>query len=161
LIAKAAPMLTERTMNAPRPYVPAFRRIRYAARYLRAFLSAVVIEREAVLLRTGRTIIRGKVRRAIIGCIPGLALHLKRTHGLTGGCTSCGASCNLLFRCPHWDEESRLCSIYEDRPIACRLFPITPSDLRDRDLAASGTTCGYAFGRKDSRRDRSCQSERA
>ena len=89
--------------------------------------------------RPERTIIWGKIRRTMIGCVPGLALHLKRKHGLTGGCTSCGASCNLLFRCPHWDEESRLCSIYEDRPIVCRLFPITPSDLRDRDLAAGGS----------------------
>ena len=45
---------------------------------------------------------------------PGLASHLKRKHDLTGGCTSCGASCNLLFKCPHWTEGSRRCSIYED-----------------------------------------------
>jgi hypothetical protein len=52
-------MLTERTMNAPRPYVPAFRRIRYAARYLRAFVSAIVVDPEVILRKTGRTIIRG------------------------------------------------------------------------------------------------------
>jgi Fe-S-cluster containining protein len=97
----------------------------------------------------------------MIGSDPGLASHLKRKHGLTGGCASCGASCNLLFKCPHWDEASRLCSIYEDRPIACRMFPITPADLRDRDLAASGTKCGYSFVRKGSRQDRSWQSENA
>jgi hypothetical protein len=161
LIAKAFPMLTKRTMDAPRPHVPAFRQVRYAARYLRAFVSSIAGEPEVMLRKAGRTIIRGKMRRALIGCVPGLALHLKRKHGLTGGCASCGASCILLFKCPHWDEESRLCSIYEDRPMACRMFPITPADLRDRDLAASGAPCGYSFVHKDSRRDQPGQSEYA
>lgn len=143
-------MPTGRTMNAPRPYARAFRRIRYGARYLRAFMWAIAVNPEAILRKTGRTIIRGKIRRAIICCVPGLALHLQREHGLTGGCISCGASCNLLFKCPHWDVESRLCSIYDDRPLTCRVFPITPSDIRDRDLASSSTPCGYSFVPKDS-----------
>ena len=152
-------MLTERMMHAPRPCAPGFRRIRHAARYLCALLSAIGTDPDAILRQPGRTIIRGKIRRAMIGCVPGLALNLRRKHGLTGGCTSCGASCNLLFTCPHWDKESRLCSIYEDRPLACRMFPITPADLRDRSLAASGTKCGYCFVRKVSPLDRSRQSE--
>ena len=100
-------MLTERMMHAPRPCAPGFRRIRHAARYLCAFLSAIGTDPDAILRRPGRTIIRGKIRRAMIGCVPGLASNLRRKHGLTGGCTSCGASCNLLFTCPHWDKESR------------------------------------------------------
>jgi Fe-S-cluster containining protein len=154
-------MLTETTMHAPRPYAPGFRRIRYAACYLRAFLSVIVADPEAILREPERTIIRGKLRRAMIGCVPGLPALLRRKHGLTGGCISCGASCNLLFTCPHWDEESRLCSIYEDRPMACRMFPITPADLRDRDLAASGAKCGYSFDRNGPRQDRSPQSRNA
>ena len=152
-------MLTEKMMEAPRLYAPAIRRIRYAVRYLRAFMSTIVVDPEVILRKTGRTIIRGKIRRAMIGCIPGLASQLKWKYGLTGGCISCGASCNLLFKCPHWDEGSRRCSIYEDRPMACRMFPITPADLRDRDLAASGTTCGCSFDREDPRRpDRGSQA---
>jgi len=27
------------------------------------------------------------------------------------------------FTCRHWDEETRLCGIYEDRPDMCRNFP--------------------------------------
>jgi Putative zinc- or iron-chelating domain len=154
-------MLTERMMEAPRLYAPAIRRIRYAVRYLRAFMSTIVVDPEVILRKTGRTIIRGKIRRAMIGCIPGLASQLKRKYGLTGGCISCGASCNLLFKCPHWDEGSRRCSIYEDRPMACRMFPITPADLRDRDLAASGTKCGYSFVRIVSLQDRSRQAKSA
>jgi hypothetical protein len=102
------------------------------------------------LRKTERRIIWGKIRRAIICCVPGLALHLQRKHGLAGGCVSCGASCNLLFRCPHWDEKSRLCSIYDDRPLTCRVFPITPSDISDRDLASTTTRCGYSFVQKAS-----------
>lgn len=28
-----------------------------------------------------------------------------------------------LYMCSHWDEETRLCGIYEDRPPMCRTFP--------------------------------------
>ena len=34
------------------------------------------------------------------------------------------------FTCRHWDEETRLCGIYEDRPEMCRGFPY-------------GKGCGY------------------
>lgn len=27
------------------------------------------------------------------------------------------------FTCRHWDEDTRLCGIYEDRPAMCRKFP--------------------------------------
>lgn len=27
------------------------------------------------------------------------------------------------FTCRHWDESTRLCGIYEDRPKMCRRFP--------------------------------------
>jgi Fe-S-cluster containining protein len=27
------------------------------------------------------------------------------------------------FTCRHWDEDTRLCGIYEDRPMMCREFP--------------------------------------
>ena len=95
--------------------------------------------------RNGRVLIRGKFRRIFLTSIPPLARYLQRYHGLQGGCQSCGASCNLLNRCPHWDPHSRLCTVYELRPNTCRLFPITPADLRDRDLALAGQSCGFQF----------------
>jgi Putative zinc- or iron-chelating domain len=144
-LLKQSHVLPDGSTAASRPYARALRRIRNMARYLHAFVRLIIVDPEVIWRKTDRTIFWGKIRRAIIGCIPGLALRLKRKHGLTGGCISCGASCNLLLQCPHWDEESRLCSIYDDRPITCRLFPITPSDLRERDLASSDTTCGYSF----------------
>jgi hypothetical protein len=142
--------LTGRVMNVLRPYARASRRIRYGARYLRAFMWVIALDPGAILRKTERRIFWGKIRRAIICCVPGLALYLQRKHGLVGGCVSCGASCNLLFKCPHWDEKSRLCSIYDDRPLTCRVFPITPADIRDRDLASSTTCCGYSFAPKAS-----------
>ena len=144
-LLKQSLVLPDSTMGESRPYVRAFRRIRHLARYLHAFMRMILVDPEVIWRKTDRTIFWGKIRRVLIGCIPGLAFRLKRKHGLTGGCISCGASCNLLLQCPHWDEESRLCSIYDDRPITCRLFPITPSDIRDRDLASNSTTCGYSF----------------
>src|ERR1017187_354888 len=74
-----------------------------------------------------------------------LARHLRAHFGLQGGCNSCGEIVNLLFRCPHWDTDSRLCTVYESRPLVCRMFPITPTDLRDRDLSLRHTVCGFQF----------------
>ena len=74
-----------------------------------------------------------------------LARHLRAHYGLQGGCNSCGASCNLLFRCPHWDADSRLRTVYESR--ATRLPHVShhPADLRDRDLELRHTVCGFHF----------------
>jgi hypothetical protein len=104
-----------------------------------------VFSRRGVLTREGRSLIRGKFRRLLICSVPPLARYLHAYYGLQGGCNSCGASCNLLFRCPHWDRDSRLCTIYESRPRVCRMFPITPTDLRDRDSVLPGTVCGFHF----------------
>ncbi len=109
------------------------------------FVAAAFSARDGLLSARGRTLIRGKIRRSFLSLCPPLARALQQKHGLAGGCSSCGASCNLLFQCPHWDARSRLCSVYEDRPAVCRLFPITPSDIRDRDLVAPGLRCGFSF----------------
>lgn len=131
-----------------------------ALRYLRAFAQVLAANPEILLQKSGRTLIRGKIRRWAICLVPGLAAYLKRKHGITGGCISCGASCNLLFRCPQWNVETRLCTIYADRPLTCRQFPITPSDLADRSLAANGTPCGHSFGAGGAGRDESLQPDR-
>jgi hypothetical protein len=95
----------------------------------------------------GRQLIWGKLRRVIISTCPPLARYLQKQYKLSGGCQGCGASCNLLFQCPHWDENSNLCTVYEDRPNICRLFPITPADIRDRNLVSRKIPCGYVFPR--------------
>ena len=117
-----------------------------------SFVTAV-FSREGMLAREGRILIRGKFRRLLICSVPPLARHLGGHYGLQGGCDGCGASCNLLFRCPLWDTDSRLCTVYESRPCVCRMFPITPTDLRDRDLVLRQTVCGFHFAaeKKDTR----------
>lgn len=107
----------------------------------------VSFSREGLFSRDGRTLIWGKARRLAISAFPPLARALQRHYGMKGGCSNCGTSCQLLFRCPHWVAESRLCSVYEDRPSICRMFPITPADIRDRNIAAkkNGTVCGFTF----------------
>jgi hypothetical protein len=93
----------------------------------------------------GRKLIWGKVRRATLSLCPPLCRYLQKKHQLSGGCVSCGASCTLLFKCPHWNEDSHLCGVYEDRPSICRLFPITPSDINDRNLVLPDKSCGFKF----------------
>ena len=96
--------------------------------------------------REGRILIWGKFRRVVLSSVPPLAKHLQKHYGVKGGCEGCGSSCNLLFQCPHWEEQTGLCSVYEDRPNICRLFPITPADIRDRNLVAKNLqTCGFSF----------------
>jgi hypothetical protein len=148
------------TTHAPkRTNVRALRRIRNALVYARAMVRALVVNPRVLWHAGQRAILWGKIRRALICLIPGLALHLKQKYGLAGGCVSCGTSCNLLFRCPHWNPSSHLCSIYDDRPMTCRQFPVTPADLRDRSLASGTTDCGYRFVRNDSGTRPSWQSD--
>jgi Fe-S-cluster containining protein len=107
--------------------------------------ASLLFSRRGLMSREGRVFATGKIRRAALSCFPLLAMKLKKYYGLSGGCNGCGVSCNLMFRCPQWDPASRLCTIYENRPNVCRLFPITPSDIVERNLAASGGNCGYWF----------------
>jgi len=104
--------------------------------------------RQGFFSAEGRILIWGKFRRFILTLFPPLATHLQSKYGLVGECVSCGASCKLLFQCPHWDDHSNLCTVYEDRPNICRHFPITPSDLRDRDIVLRKSPCGFAFTKK-------------
>jgi len=105
----------------------------------------VMFSKKGLGSKTGRILIWGKFRRVCLSLLPPLAHYLHRKYGLSGGCRSCGASCKLLFKCPHWNESSHLCSVYEDRPSICRLFPITPSDITDRNLVLPGESCGFVF----------------
>ena len=123
-----------------------FRRFWYFLERLVPFVRVSLTE-NGLGSRKGRTLIWGKARRLVLSAVPPLARALQRHYGLKGGCQNCGASCQLLFKCPHWDDRSRLCSVYQDRPNICRLFPITPADIRDRNLVAgkSRQACGYNF----------------
>lgn len=121
------------------------RRFVYTIQYLIPVTKVAFFTRDGVYSKEGRILVWGKFRRMFISFFPSYAHKLQTKYGLTGGCRSCGASCKLLIQCPHWDEKSHLCSIYEDRPPACRLFPITPADIRDRDIVLKKEPCGFAF----------------
>ena len=145
----SSPFLFIRLSRLTFPGSEAIRQLwRVAPPFVRA-----VFSREGLLTQEGRILIRGKFRRLLICSVLPLARHLRAHYGLQGGCNSCGASCNLLFRCPHWDTDSGLCTVYESRPRVCRMFPITPTDLRDRDLERRHTVCGFHFAaeKKDTR----------
>ena len=94
----------------------------------------------------------GKARRRLLADV--FKGYTRRRHAMrTGGCTRCGACCQLGRVCPHleFDENGlSLCKIYDKkRDATCRLFPTTESDLADRDLIKPGTTCGYRFERRE------------
>lgn len=116
----------------------------YIAQILPPFF-AITFSPAGLGSRVGRRLIWGKLRRIGISFFPPLARSLQMHYGLTGGCAHCGASCKLLFQCPHWDDKNNRCSIYELRPSVCRLFPITPSDIIDRNLTKTETPCGFRF----------------
>lgn len=120
------------------------RRAWYIAQIFVPFLGAF-FSRNGLFSAEGRLLILGKARRSFLSLFPPFARSLQKKYGLVGGCQSCGASCKLMFQCPHWDDKSHLCSIYEDRPNICRLFPMTPSDIRDRNIVLKKQTCGFEF----------------
>ncbi len=120
------------------------RRFFVIARICGVFIPLLLTKR-GLFSAEGRQQIRGKARRSFISLYPPLAYRLQKKHGLSGGCTSCGASCNLMFQCPIWNPTTQLCGEYEDRPEVCRLFPITPTDIKDRTLVRKDVGCGFAF----------------
>jgi len=64
-----------------------------------------------------------------------------------GECHRTGACCHLMFTCPLLDQKTDpvRCSIHEIKPRVCNLFPIDERDLRDRDIIAPDTPCGFSF----------------
>ena len=130
------------------------RRTIYTIQYMIPCIRVTFFSIDGFYSKAGRTLIAGKFRRMFLSFFPSYAHKLQQKYGLSGGCRSCGASCNLLLQCPHWDTKSHLCSIYDDRPPACRLFPITPADVRDRDLVLKKEPCGFAFQTPPIRVDR-------
>ena len=78
------------------------------------------------------------------------AAKLKRTltsvlpvsKGRRGLCTHCGACCKLPNVCPFLKSNGdgkAYCSIYALRPLNCRKYPRTKSELITAD------TCGHSF----------------
>jgi hypothetical protein len=87
----------------------------------------------------------GRVRRFLLNTLrPGyVETRLAQRHG---ACRRCGACCQLGSRCGdlHFAEGLAACACYGDgRPLNCRTFPITATDLADRDLILPEQPCGY------------------
>jgi hypothetical protein len=110
---------------------------------------AAIFSKRGLFSADGRQLVVGKFRRFGLSAVPPLARYLQKKTGIAGGCTSCGASCNIMFQCPHWDKSTRLCTVYEDRPNICKLFPITPADIRDRNIVMKDKPCGFTFPTKE------------
>ena len=55
-----------------------------------------------------------------------------------GVCRQCGDCCRIAVRCPRLRSLNH-CTVYERRPLQCRMFPIDQRDLRDVP------TCAFRF----------------
>jgi len=76
-----------------------------------------------------------KLRRTV-----GALLPISRDR--KGGCVNCGACCKLPNVCwflQYRQDGSSFCSIYSIRPLNCRKYPRTRSELITSD------TCGHHF----------------
>ncbi len=88
----------------------------------------------------------GKLRRVLF-----IAFRKKRVVRMLerrrGECLRCGACCKLLVRCPYYDDSSGgpRCSVYQDRPGPCGIFPLDELDLKERDPVHPHRKCGYRF----------------
>lgn len=91
----------------------------------------------------------GKIRRFYQG-------HLRRGYVRKqqeirqGECERCGVCCHILFRCPFLGEETPgvfACSIHGKKPENCYIFPISPKDMKDRNIVCPSVPCGYKFPR--------------
>jgi hypothetical protein len=88
----------------------------------------------------------GKARRFVLGTL----LRRRAERGLSrrrGACNGCGACCKLVYKCPAFQETPTggWCTIYDDRPGQCALFPMDERDLRDRDCVMPERPCGFSF----------------
>ena len=89
----------------------------------------------------------GKLRRlALARMQAGYVTQMQRRR--LGTCRRCGHCCRLLFTCPFLQTHSDgicHCTIHDQRPASCKLFPIDERDLRERDLVDRKWPCGYRF----------------
>ncbi len=95
----------------------------------------------------------GKVRRLCLGLFRKKYLESQYSQR-RGRCLRCGQCCRLLYVCPHLEalpDGSTGCRIHEKRPSNCRIFPMDPRDLADRDLlgvSPDSRPCGFTFPEK-------------
>mgnify|MGYP000645023600 CR=1 FL=1 len=47
-----------------------------------------------------------------------------------GECGRCGTCCKIVFDCPYLEEDNE-CTVYEERALQCRAFPIDERDLEE------------------------------
>ena len=62
-----------------------------------------------------------------------------------GSCLRCGTCCRLPNRCPFLSTDEQglcTCKIYWLRPLSCRKYPRTKSELLTADA------CGYSFNER-------------
>jgi len=93
-------------------------------------------------------LLRGKVRRFFLAHTRRGREYIRRMEARRiGECRRCGACCKLVYRCPflRFENGVAVCTIHKVRPANCRIFPVDPRDLADRDKIAPDLPCGFSF----------------
>lgn len=91
---------------------------------------------------------RGKFRRFRLAHTRRGREYIRRMERLRHGeCSRCGACCRLAYRCQFLRMEGDVaaCRFHNLRPANCRIFPLDPLDLADRDLVSPDRPCGFSF----------------
>ncbi|MFO0980984.1 MAG: YkgJ family cysteine cluster protein [Planctomycetota bacterium] len=99
-------------------------------------------------------ILRGKLRRIGRVYLSPRRHQIGKSSTAGGACARCGTSCKLGWQCFFWDARSGGCSIYEHRPLVCRVYPLDQKDVDDRNLVNRKQPCGYTFAKQPMRRAR-------
>ncbi len=93
------------------------------------------------------SLLNGKIRRFFIGHF-GKKRIKESLECRENECARCGACCKLLFKCLFLtvdDQGYYSCSIHKSRPVNCRIYPVDMRDIRERNMIAPDTKCGYSF----------------
>jgi hypothetical protein len=76
----------------------------------------------------------------------------------SGECLRCGACCRLVVKCIFCFKDKAglpACRSYNFRNANCSKFPFDSRDIADRDLIAPHSPCGYSWGRKGKKSNKS------
>lgn len=90
----------------------------------------------------------GKLRRFLLAHTKRGRVYIERMLPYRRGeCARCGTCCYLGHRCLFVRFENGLaaCTIHNHRPQNCRMYPVGPRDIAERDLLDMGKPCGYSF----------------
>lgn len=118
----------------------------YFKKFLAGLRLAIIIP--FCLTKGQKIALRGKLRRYYLANLNKKKADFFLSHR-KGACIRCGNCCQIGFKCPAYDAESGACTINSIKPLLCKMFPITPADLGDRDTVSLKPSCGFYWEKSE------------